>query len=88
MAWEAGRGGSRGGASRAGGRSRPRCAGAAARFRRVANRALATAGVSGTAAPELSLHWQGSAAEAAGGESSASCRLGRNGCCRGSMGRA
>ena len=67
MAWETGRAGSRGelavpegdpGALRA----------AAGRFRRVANRALATAGLCGTAGPELSLQWEGPAAEAAGAE--------------------
>ncbi len=67
MAWEAGRGGSR--AELAVPEGDPAALrGAADRFRRVADRALATAGVFGTAAPELSLYWQGSAAAAAGVE--------------------
>ena len=67
MAWEAGRGGSRGElAVPAGDPAALR--GAAARFRRVANRGLATSSVSGSAAPELSLHWQGAAAVTAGAE--------------------
>ena len=64
MAWEAGRGGSRGELAVPEG-DPAALRGAAARFRRVANRALASASVSGTAAPELSLHWQGSAAATA-----------------------
>lgn len=64
MAWEAGRGGSRGELAVPEG-DPAALRWAAARFRRVANRALASASVSGTAAPELSLHWQGSAAATA-----------------------
>ena len=67
MPWEAGRGGSRAELAVPEGDSAA-LRGAAARFRRVADRARATASVSGTAAPELSLHWQGPAAAAAGVE--------------------
>ena len=41
---------------------------AAARFRQVSGRSLATAGVCGNATADLSLVWQGAAAEQAGGE--------------------
>ena len=67
MAFETGRGGSRSELAVPDG-DPAALRGAATRFRRVADRALATASISGRAGPDLSLHWQGSAARAAGME--------------------